>query len=127
MSVTSRVTAIMSGRGRAGRALAGLGGGLAMCGLLAAGVGASPASASRTSASGASVGGASVGGGSVGGGSAGVVLYRRIGAVGEEELDYGAAVPGCGAMQGGRAGFGVAGVDGGAVFDQGLGGGALAG
>ena len=66
MSVTSRVTAIMSGRGRAGRALAALGGGLAMCGLLAAGVGASPASASGTAASGASASGASVGGASAG-------------------------------------------------------------
>jgi hypothetical protein len=70
MSVTSRVTALMNGRGRAGRALAALGGGLAMCGLLAAGVGASPASASGASAARASADGASAGGASAGGGSA---------------------------------------------------------
>jgi hypothetical protein len=58
MSVTSRVTAIMTGRGRAGRALAALGGGLAMCGLLAAGA-AGQASASAASASGGSASGGS--------------------------------------------------------------------
>jgi hypothetical protein len=52
MSVTSRVTAAMSIRSRAGRTLATFSGGLALCGLLAAGAVASPASASpaRTAA-----------------------------------------------------------------------------
>jgi hypothetical protein len=51
MSVTSRVTAAMTGRGRAGRALVAFSGGLALCGLLAVGVAASPAGASSAGSS----------------------------------------------------------------------------
>ena len=61
--MSDRVTANVTGRGRAGRMLAAFSGGLALCGLLAAGVAASPAGAS-------SAGSGSAGSGPLAGGAA---------------------------------------------------------